>query len=577
MQRRRYAQRVREAVDCTGGRAVVPTELGAATGLVKLKNKILHFTLYATDGYMNLDSGAWPPENDNTTIAGWGPLFNGPADAPANNPEDVPVTGPVYVWGFTDIDPEIDSREVPPGNHAPTGAVRPTRVGNAKVPAPYLECMHMDHVFITVINRGMYLFEHKPDAMQDDHSLHLHGIHAQTPYDGFPESAGSYTEQLRYFWEEPWYLGLGNGITPKSRDDAWNAMTLTQQLAKLNAVPDAQKVIRENKLNPRGGIPNYLNHMEEPPYGVGDGSMHFLDDPLRTQLAQFTYYFTPPHHGTFMYHCHVAASEHVQMGMYGALVVRPMDYKMANKSTWSVYGKGTNTNYDVEYTVILSEFDARWHLQIESDGALFPDYYVANWRPDIWMANGRTFPTTLLPFKWNAPSTLPPGTFASDYVESRYNTYLKNGANKRMLIRYIQMGYQEHPMHQHGWMMRVVGKDAMPKIPQQEVFTLLIGSGETYETITLSNPAYGITSPAGSPLSSPTTPTPGTLNWRILYPIHDHDDYRVTTNGFYPGGAVLIIETCPPPVGVPASTPTWDNVYANVGNGEVQPVPPGCP
>ncbi len=551
-------------MDCTGERAVVPGELGAACGPVKLKNKILHFTLYATDGYMNLDSGAWPPVDDNTSIAGWGPSFAGPADSPDNNP--VPVTGPVYVWGFTDIDPLTDLRDLPIGNHAPGSA---TEVGNAKVPAPFLECMHMDHVFITVFNRGMFLFENRPEAMQDDHSLHLHGIHAQTPYDGFPESAGSYTEQLRYFWEEPWYQGLGN--TPRARDDAWNAKTLTQQLALLNAVPDSQKVIRENKLNPRGGIPNYLNKMDQPPLGVGNGSGGFKPEPERSQLSQFTYYFTPPHHGTFMYHCHVSASEHVQMGMYGALVVRPMDYVMTNKNTWSVYGIKTNTSYDAEYTVILSEFDARWHLNIESDGVLFPDYYAADWRPDIWMANGRTFPTTLLPFKWNPGNN--PAINPAYYVEPRYNTYLKNGAKKRTLLRYIHMGYEDHPMHQHGWMMRIVGKDAMPKVPQQEVFTLFIGSGETYETITINDPAYGITAPAGSPLSSPTMPTPGTLNWRILYPIHDHDDYRVTTNGIYPGGALLLMEVCPTPVGVPPNTPTWDDPYT----GNVEPVPPGCP
>lgn len=569
MQRRRHAQRIEKTAECAGERAVVPPALGAATGSVKLKNKILHFTLYATDGYMNIESGAWPaPNGDNTVIAGWGPDFNGPADAPTNNPiAPTNITGPVYVWGFTDIDPATDLRDLPDGNHAPAGAFH---VGNAKVPAPFLECMHMDHVFITVFNRGMFLFDYTGSmAMQDDHSLHLHGIHAQTPYDGFPESAGGYTEQLRYFWEEHWYLCLGD--TPRARDEVWNAKTLVQQLACLNAVPDAQRIIRENKLNPRGGIPNRLNTAEPAPLGVGG-----LPPAEAEAASQFTYYFTPPHHGTFMYHCHVAAAEHVQMGMYGALIVRPMDYNKANKANLSVFGKGTNTNYDVEYTILLSDFDARWHLQIESDGGLFPDYYVAEWRPDIWLANGRTFPTTLLPFKWNAPAVLPINIPASYYVEPRYNTYLKHSAKQKILIRYINMGYQEKPMHQHGWMMRIVGKDAMPKTPQQEVFTLLIGSGETYDTITLADPAYGITTPAGSPLSSPTMPTPGTLNWRIIYPIHDHDDYRVTTNGFYPGGALLLLETCPPPVGVPANTPTWDNVYLNNGDGGVQPVPPGC-
>ena len=36
-----------------------------------------------------------------------------------------------------------------------------------------------------------------------------------------------------------------------------------------------------------------------------------------------TYYFHPENPSTLMYHCHVEASEHVQMGMYGALVIYP--------------------------------------------------------------------------------------------------------------------------------------------------------------------------------------------------------------------------------------------------------------
>jgi FtsP/CotA-like multicopper oxidase with cupredoxin domain len=35
----------------------------------------------------------------------------------------------------------------------------------------------------------------------------------------------------------------------------------------------------------------------------------------------FPYKFTADHEGTFMYHCHVEAVEHVQMGMYGPLVI----------------------------------------------------------------------------------------------------------------------------------------------------------------------------------------------------------------------------------------------------------------
>jgi hypothetical protein len=115
--------------------------------------------------------------------------------------------------------------------------------------------------------------------------------------------------------------------------------------------------------------------------------------------------------------------------------------------------------------------------------------------------------------------------------------------------------------------MRIVGKDAMPLSPPRDVFTLFIGSGETYETITLADPAYGVNANAGSPLSSPHPDSPsnlkpaGTLNGRISYPIHSHDDYKVTTNGFYPGGGLVLIETCVDPNSVPKLPPATSDPF----------------
>jgi FtsP/CotA-like multicopper oxidase with cupredoxin domain len=40
------------------------------------------------------------------------------------------------------------------------------------------------------------------------------------------------------------------------------------------------------------------------------------------QGASLTYYYNLVEPGTFMYHCHVEATEHMQMGMLGNLYVR---------------------------------------------------------------------------------------------------------------------------------------------------------------------------------------------------------------------------------------------------------------
>lgn len=617
MQRRKYNRESKVEVVGTGEQndaQPVAEELNSGMQIV-LTHKIFHFDLYSTDGYINILSGAVLPAGDNTSIAGWGPSFAGPADKPENlfpvstPPTPGPITGPVYIWGFTDIDP--DAMDIDPtGAHnnlmtVPAGAYAPAvggPVGNAKFPAPFLEVTENSNVFVTLHNRGFY---QNQQTVQDDHSLHWHGIHAQTPYDGFPESAGGYVERLRYFWEETWYKTLNdpvhhpaNTTTTKQRDTWWNALSMAQQQNLLNANVGSAAV-HENKLNPAGAVINKRNRspittdIQNFPFGVNN-----LTPSDTERVTQFTYYFSPMHSGTYMYHCHVSAAEHVQMGMYGALVVRPSDYIPSVKATWTVKGLGTNTEYDKEFTHILSEFDARWHKSIEGDPN-YANYYPAQWRPDIWFVNGRTFPQNLLPFAWNRLS----GSTIVAEPEPRYNTFIKVNPRERFLIRYIHMGYQSVPQHQHGWHMRIVSKDAMLVTPQREEYTLFMGSGETWDTITTADPVYGVTAPAGSPLSlihpnSPSTNEPnGTLKWRVIYPVHNHNDYTVTTNGFYPGGAVVLIETCVPAASVPKlppigrtdpnavffkalhlGRPTWEDPYvdpAATTPPRSPPIPPG--
>ena len=46
--------------------------------------------------------------------------------------------------------------------------------------------------------------------------------------------------------------------------------------------------------------------------------------PSAAMLATQPYYYKATHAGTFFYHCHVEASEHMQMGMIGNLWVTPL-------------------------------------------------------------------------------------------------------------------------------------------------------------------------------------------------------------------------------------------------------------
>lgn len=384
---------------------------GLGQGTVQHESrKVRHYELYVTDGYINVSSGTWPQANDSTTIPGW--------------------CKPIYIWGFTDIDPNVSGQlvKVPSGSAAPAGS----KVGNAKFPGPFLETVTGDDVFITVHNRGLF---QELQKFQEDISLHVHGVQTQAPYDGFSGTSGGYGEKLRYFWMEDWYLDKGS--TTKERDDWWNGLDAEEQQDILRAKPP---LIQPNQLNQNGGIYS-LKNTEAYPEGIGSKLPYGTSE----DWSQFTYYFRPNRPGTFIYLCHASAPENVQMGLCGSLIVRP------NDGSKSVYGLNTNTDYDKEYAFILNEFDSRWHSFIEGDAA-FAKYSPADWSPDLWFINGRTFPQTVNPFAWNSPE-------GDIDVEPRYDTYVKAKPNQKILIRYVNAGYQDHSIHQHGWSMRIVGSD----------------------------------------------------------------------------------------------------------------------
>lgn len=478
------------------------------------ENKIRHYDLYITDGYINISSGAWPPAGDNTAIPNW--------------------NEPIYIWGFTDLDPNISRNlmVVPPGSSASADSP----VGNAKFPGPFLEAMVGDDVYITVHNRGF--FQNLQD-IQDDHAFHLHGILLQAPYDGFPESAGCYGENLRYFWEEDWYKS--KGANTKERDAWWNSLEVEQQHAHLRNTP----LIKPNQLNQNGCIYS-LRNTEPYPEGVGSK----LPYGTAEDWTQFTYHFQAVSPGTYAY-CSRTAPDDIQMGMYGALIVRPADFSPENKT---VYGGGTDTEFDLEHTFILGEFDPLWHRFIEGDPSV-TEFIPADYKPEIWFINGRSFPQTMLPFAWNRLG-------GNADPEHLYDTHIKVAPQQKLLIRYINMGCESHSINQHGWAMRIVGSDGYPWTRQCQKRTLSINSGEIYEAITTINITYGVDGQAGSPLSSiaPAPVGPGTLSWRQIYPIRDHSDYRVTTRGIFPGGMMTIIES----LGVsniPDGKPMWFDPY----------------
>jgi hypothetical protein len=88
--------------------------------------------------------------------------------------------------------------------------------------------------------------------------------------------------------------------------------------------------------------------------------------------ASLTYYYSARDPGTYMYHCHVEAAEHMQMGMLGNLNVRARQNKCLTNGGpcppghvdgyQYAYNDGDgSTRYDVDYPILIGSFDPDFH------------------------------------------------------------------------------------------------------------------------------------------------------------------------------------------------------------------------
>ena len=162
----------------------------------------------------------------------------------------------------------------------------------------------------------------------------------------------------------------------------------------------------------------------------------------------FTYTFTAPHAGTYMYHCHVDTSLHFEMGMYGTVIVRPPD-----GDTTRVWAGGPA--FDREYVWQLTTFDSSWHgYRVSGAG-------TARYRPDYFMINGRD----------GANALTDPATAVSA------------AAGQRVLIRLNGTSYQPATVRLGGLLFDVIASDGRPLPQPIRTDHQLVCAGERYDLL----------------------------------------------------------------------------------------------
>jgi len=188
-----------------------------------------------------------------------------------------------------------------------------------------------------------------------------------------------------------------------------------------------------------------------------------------------TYSFTATHAGTYTYHSGTQPDLQVEMGLLGALIVRPTGYDATTNRI--AYGHA-DTAYDHEYLMLLSEMDPMVHDLVDFGHPEFIDNTAAF--PVLWFINGR-----------NAVDTLAaPNVPWQPYQP--YNAVIQTRPGEKVLLRFIGGGRDLHPLHPHGNHSTLIARDgrmleSVPGVSGPDLatadFTHNIMPGATYDAL----------------------------------------------------------------------------------------------
>lgn len=186
---------------------------------------------------------------------------------------------------------------------------------------------------------------------------------------------------------------------------------------------------------------------------ANDGDwMSDLTQPVEPGFS-FTYSFVAKEAGTYWYHCHQEALEHTQMGMYGALVIRPVG---------GVGAYDDGPAFDKEYTIVLSDMDSKLHqgmYEYYTNGAAYPDW--RKFQANYFLMNGKSAPESM----------------------TDANTAISAKLGQKIFVRLINAGTMAYSLHLHGFHFQVVATDGrlLPKPYLKD--TLPIAPGERYDIL----------------------------------------------------------------------------------------------
>ena len=241
-------------------------------------------------------------------------------------------------------------------------------------------------------------------------------------------------------------------------------------------------------------------------HGFPNASTIFDGEPMAgisiNMGASLTYFYNLVEPGTYMYHCHVEASEHMQMGMLGNLYVLPKQDLLPDGTILGSFTHHTgykyayndgdgSTRYDVDFPIQISSFDPVFHgasLAVQPlNFAYMKDTYP--------MLNGRGYPDTIL----NAPISNNRSAYRPELADKdaqKVNARVTASVGQKVLLRISSLATTEFysvkilglPMTVIGRGARILrGPDGPGGTPGKNLYydtdTITLGGGQTADVI----------------------------------------------------------------------------------------------
>jgi len=301
------------------------------------------------------------------------------------------------------------------------------------------------------------------------------------------------------------------------------------------------------------------------------------------------YRFLASHAGTYLYHSGTRPDLQVEMGLLGAIIVRPSGFDQGLNRTAYVHA---GSAYDQEYLFLLTEMDPVVHNLVDFGGIDLVDN--TKHRPVLWFINGRNAADTMLM------------DFTPTKPYQPYGAMTRMHPGEKVLMRIIGAGRDLHPFHHHGNFATLIARDGRvlesspgagePGFPDLATvdFTQQVLPGSTMDAIfewtgkDLGWDIYGhapsdpmepneyaadhgkplpVALPelqdltfgghwSGSPFLGqfgPLPPGEGGLNFNggLFFMWHSHTEKELVNNDIFPGGMMTMLIVEPPGVPIP--------------------------